>query len=138
MRLFPAILLTLVLSPAVGHGDWTTNFLYRTSANGMPYRLFVPSAYRPATYYPLVLYLHYAGHEGTDNETHMYEAVTAKTNWMAERTHKHCPPLTKPVSEWRRIFRGRESDQSGVRETRIPRVVLPSALEGERPREPGE
>ncbi|MDD5705722.1 MAG: hypothetical protein PHR35_07335 [Kiritimatiellae bacterium] len=83
--------MTLMLLPVVGQADWTTNFLYCTASNGMNYRLFVPLDYTPSGKYPLVLYLHFAGHEGTDNQTHMDEAVVAKTNWMTLPTFIVCP-----------------------------------------------
>jgi hypothetical protein len=86
-----AACLLSVAAASRGFGDWTTNFLYGVCTNGMRYRLFVPSGYSPTNQYPLLLYLHYAGNEGTNNQSHLYESGAAKTNWMTLPTFILCP-----------------------------------------------
>lgn len=50
--------------------DAFLKFIYKDAATGvsMPYRLFVPAGYDAAKRYPLVLFLHGGGENGTDNE----------------------------------------------------------------------
>ncbi len=83
----------LVLASTTVRGDWKTNLLYRTSSEGMPYRLFVPWGYDPANAYPAVLYLHSGGSEGTNNESHLQYEL-AMTNFMAAGAFLVCPQAT--------------------------------------------
>ena len=53
-------------APAVTVDDFIAR-TYTNSAGTLPYRLFIPTNYNPATKYPLVLFLHGGGENGSDN-----------------------------------------------------------------------
>ena len=54
------------LAPAVTVDDFVAR-TYTNSTGNLPYRLFIPTNYNTATKYPLVLFLHGAGENGSDN-----------------------------------------------------------------------
>jgi predicted peptidase len=71
--------------------DAFLKFVYHDAATGvsMPYRLFVPAGYDAAKKYPLVMFLHGGGENGTDNEKQLAGSegatVWAKPEEQAKR-----------------------------------------------------
>jgi hypothetical protein len=106
-------------SPSPAKTDTYQGFLGRVQRVGsqeLPYRLFVPKNYDPATSYPLVLYLHHAGLAGTDQNN--------ESGW------DNCVQLTSEIGsgdDYGGVFTHRAVDESGNRfdtQTKYPHFVL--------------
>jgi hypothetical protein len=132
VRLFPALPAGALLfvaseasayrcpqSPSPAKTDTYQGFLGRVQRVGnqeLPYRLFVPKNYDPATAYPLVLYLHHAGLAGTDQNN--------ESGW------DNCVQLTSEIGsgdDYGGVFTHRAVDESGNRfdtQTKYPHFVL--------------
>ncbi len=78
-----ALAMCVIALPA--RADWATDSLYKT--NGVPYMLYVPPNYDPTNSYPLIMFLHGAGGEGTNNEaSHVWNGASGKNSWVAMGT----------------------------------------------------
>lgn len=67
-------LLAGLLVPAVAGAATAADFVFRSYTDALgttPYRLFVPKTYNAAVRYPVVLFLHGAGEQGTNNTSQM-------------------------------------------------------------------
>jgi poly(3-hydroxybutyrate) depolymerase len=72
-RLLTAAFLALAAC-ATARSATAADFAYRTytdASGSTPYRMFTPRNYNPATRYPLVLFLHGAGEQGTNNTSQL-------------------------------------------------------------------
>ncbi|HEX6278349.1 MAG TPA: hypothetical protein VFZ53_35125, partial [Polyangiaceae bacterium] len=106
-------------APSPAKTDTYQGFLGRVQKVGnqeLPYRLFVPKNYDPATAYPLVLYLHHAGLAGTDQNN--------ESGW------DNCVQLTSEIGsgdDYGGVFTHRAVDESGNRfdtQAKYPHFVV--------------
>jgi MYXO-CTERM domain-containing protein len=106
-------------SPSPAQTDTYQGFLGRVQRVGdqeLPYRLFVPGDYNPATAYPLVLYLHHAGLAGDDQNN--------DSGW------DNCVQLTSEIGsgdDYGGVFTHRAVDANGTRfdtQAKYPHFVL--------------
>lgn len=93
-----AVLLVISSTIVPARGDWATDALYRT--NGVPYMLYVPPSYDATNLYPLVLFLHGAGGEGSNNENHVWNGSEGKNSWVAMGTTFVLAPQGPVNSGW--------------------------------------
>ena len=106
-------------SPSPAKTDTYQGFLGRVHKVGnqeLPYRLFVPKNYDPATAYPLVLYLHHAGLAADD--------ANNESGW------DNCVQLTSEIGsgdDYGGVFTHRAVDANGTRfdtQAKYPHFVL--------------
>ena len=98
----------------------------------LPYRLFVPEDYDPATPYPLVLTLHGAGERGTDNERQIAIHRIA-TSWADPVNQAEFPtfvvsPQVPPNLRW---SAEQPIDQSSYTDVQRTTLAILDALEAE-------
>lgn len=109
MRTF--LLVLLLAAPHLGWSATASDFLYRTLAAGngathaLPYRLLVPAGYSASGSYPLIIFLHGIGEEGTDNILQMNNnangalALVSTANQAAYPCFMICPQAN-PALGW--------------------------------------
>jgi pimeloyl-ACP methyl ester carboxylesterase len=70
---------------------WASGLAFNYSSNGktMPYRLYLPLNYNPATNYPLVIFLHGSGQCGSDNVAQVSDWISG----LITRTYSQYPAI---------------------------------------------
>jgi predicted esterase len=71
--------------------SWESGLAFNYSSNGrnMPYRLYLPINYNPATNYPLVIFLHGSGQSGSDNVGQVANFISG----LITRTYSQYPAI---------------------------------------------
>jgi predicted peptidase len=88
------LLILFATLPCAGQGsiDGFIGRTYRNGSQSMPYRLFVPPAYKQDMQYPLVLWLHGAGGAGSDNRQQILADQTLGTRiWTRPQNQAKYP-----------------------------------------------
>jgi len=90
-RRFAAVLLASLFAASAVARDWTTGLDLSYSQGGytMPYRLYLPKDYSTSQDYPLVLFMHGLGENGTDNTLQVQRNIGG----LIDRTDQAYPAI---------------------------------------------
>ena len=88
---FAAVLLASLFAAPVAARDWSAGLDLSYSQGGytMPYRLYVPTGYSTSQDYPLVVFMHGLGENGTDNTLQVQRNIAG----LIDRTDQAYPAI---------------------------------------------